>query len=106
MLTCTGIMGAGDRDRTGMTSLEVRSRAQPLTCVDDGAGHRPHSRGGSLLKRGDSVSDRFIRFPGTSWQEIEALPQPLRWRVLGTISRSPCTKVKRSSGERPGAFTR
>ncbi len=46
---------------------------------------RPHSRGGSSLKRGDLVSDRFIRFPGTSWQEIEALPQPLRWRVQRTI---------------------
>jgi hypothetical protein len=27
------------------------------------------------------VSDRLIRFPGQSWLEIEALPQPLRWTV-------------------------
>jgi hypothetical protein len=31
------------------------------------------------------VSDRRIRFPGTSWQEIEALPQPHRWTVQRTI---------------------
>jgi hypothetical protein len=31
------------------------------------------------------VSDRLVRFPGTSWQEIEALPQPLRWTVQRTI---------------------
>jgi uncharacterized protein YqjF (DUF2071 family) len=31
------------------------------------------------------VSDRLVRrFPG-SWQEIEALPQPLRWTVQRTI---------------------
>jgi hypothetical protein len=31
------------------------------------------------------VSDRSVRFPGTSWQQIEALPQPLRWTVQRTI---------------------
>jgi hypothetical protein len=31
------------------------------------------------------VSDRLVRFPGTSWDEIEALPQPLRWTVQRTI---------------------
>jgi len=31
------------------------------------------------------VSDRLVRFPGQSWQEIEALPQPLRWTVQRTI---------------------
>ncbi|HEY3688216.1 MAG TPA: hypothetical protein VGL93_34580 [Streptosporangiaceae bacterium] len=31
------------------------------------------------------MSDRLIRFPGASWQEIEALPQPLRWTVQGVI---------------------
>jgi hypothetical protein len=31
------------------------------------------------------VSDGLIRFPGTSWQEIEALPQPLRWTIERTI---------------------
>jgi hypothetical protein len=31
------------------------------------------------------VSDRLVRFPGTSWQEIEALPQLLRWTVQRTI---------------------
>jgi len=46
---------------------------------------RPRSRADSLLKRGELVSDRLIRFPGTSWQEIEALPQPLRWKVQRTI---------------------
>jgi hypothetical protein len=31
------------------------------------------------------VSDRLVRFPGTSRQQIEALPQPLRWTVQRTI---------------------
>jgi hypothetical protein len=31
------------------------------------------------------VSDRLVRFPGQSWQEIEAPPQPLRWSVQRTI---------------------
>lgn len=31
------------------------------------------------------MSDRLVRFPGPSWQEIEALPQPLRWTVQRTI---------------------
>lgn len=31
------------------------------------------------------MSDRLIRFPGPSWQQIEALPQPLRWTVQRTI---------------------
>jgi hypothetical protein len=34
---------------------------------------------------GEYVSDRLVRFPGSSWQEIEALPQPLRWTVQRTI---------------------
>jgi hypothetical protein len=25
------------------------------------------------------VSDRQVRFSGDCWQEIEALPQPVRW---------------------------
>ena len=31
------------------------------------------------------MSNRLVRFPGSSWQEIEALPQPLRWTVQRTI---------------------
>jgi hypothetical protein len=31
------------------------------------------------------VSDRLIRFPGASWEEIEALPQPLRRTVQNVI---------------------
>lgn len=31
------------------------------------------------------MTDRLIRFPGQSWQEIEALPEPLRWTVQRTI---------------------
>ena len=31
------------------------------------------------------MSDRLVRFPGSSWDEIEALPQPLRWAVQRTI---------------------
>jgi hypothetical protein len=30
------------------------------------------------------MSERLIRSPGQSWQQIEALPQPLRWTVLRT----------------------
>jgi hypothetical protein len=39
----------------------------------------------SSPRPGESVSDRLARFPGQSWQEIEALPQPLRWTVQRTI---------------------
>ena len=31
------------------------------------------------------MSDRLVRFPGSSWREIEALPQPVRWTVQRTI---------------------
>lgn len=31
------------------------------------------------------MSDRLIRFPGRSWEEIEALPQPLRYTVQRAI---------------------
>jgi hypothetical protein len=46
---------------------------------------RPRSPARNLLQHGESVSDRLVRFPGTSWEEIEALPQPLRWTVQRTI---------------------
>lgn len=31
------------------------------------------------------MSDRLVRFPGASWQEIEALPEPLRWTVQRAV---------------------
>jgi len=31
------------------------------------------------------VSDRLIRFPCDTWQQIEALPQPVRWAVQRAI---------------------
>ena len=31
------------------------------------------------------MSERLVRFPGQSWEEIEALPQPLRWTVQRVI---------------------
>jgi hypothetical protein len=31
------------------------------------------------------VSDRLVRFPGQSWQEIEALPQPWRRAVQRAV---------------------
>ena len=46
---------------------------------------RPPSPARTLPRRGEYVSDRLVRFPDTSWQEIEALPQPLRWTVQRTI---------------------
>lgn len=46
---------------------------------------RPRSRATSSPTRGALVSDRLVRFPGASWQEIEALPQPLRWTVQRVI---------------------
>jgi hypothetical protein len=46
---------------------------------------RPRSPAGSSLRHGEYVSDRLVRFPGSSWHEIEALPQPLRWTVQRTI---------------------
>ena len=38
-----------------------------------------------LAEAWEYVRDRLVRFPGSSSQEIEALPQPLRWTVQGTI---------------------
>ena len=46
---------------------------------------RPRLPARSSLRHGEYVSDRLVRFPGSSWQEIEALPQPLRWTVQRTI---------------------
>jgi hypothetical protein len=46
---------------------------------------RPLSPAAISPKRGESVSDRLIRFPGATWQEIEALPRPARWAVQRTI---------------------
>jgi hypothetical protein len=31
------------------------------------------------------VSDRIVRFSEASWQEVEALPEPLRWTVQRAI---------------------
>jgi uncharacterized protein YqjF (DUF2071 family) len=45
----------------------------------------PHTPARNWLKHGEYVTDRLVRFPGTSWQQIEALPQPLRWAVQRTI---------------------
>jgi hypothetical protein len=46
---------------------------------------RPRSPARNSPRRGEYVSDRLVRFPGSSWQEIEALPQPLRWTVQRVI---------------------
>jgi hypothetical protein len=46
---------------------------------------RPRLAATNSLQPGESVSDRLVRFPGTAWDEIEALPQPLRWTVQRTI---------------------
>ena len=47
----------------------------------------PRSPEENWRRHGGYVSDRLVRFPGTSWQQIEALPQPLRWTVQRTIFR-------------------
>src|SRR6202035_2333428 len=39
----------------------------------------------SWRRPGESVSDRQVRFSGDCWQEIEALPQPVRWAVQRVI---------------------
>lgn len=46
---------------------------------------RPFSPARISLRHGEYMSDRLVRFPGSSWQQIEALPQPLRWTVHGAI---------------------
>ena len=45
---------------------------------------RLRSTARSSLRRREYVSDRLVRFPGSSWQEIEALPLRLRWTVQRT----------------------
>lgn len=32
------------------------------------------------------MTDRLIRFPGRTWEEIEALPQRVRWNVQQVIA--------------------
>jgi|SRR5579859_6361110 len=39
-LACVFLGGAGDRDRTGMTSLEDRWRHPPVTCRNGGPGQQ------------------------------------------------------------------
>jgi hypothetical protein len=59
---------------------------------------------------GEFVSDRLVRFPGASWQEIEALPQPLRWtvqRVIFHLLDEPVPTLADpfpSDGPLPGAY--
>ena len=48
------------------------------------------------------MSDRLVRFPGSSWPEIEALPQPLRWTVQGTIFHLLDGPVPALAGPFPG----
>ena len=31
------------------------------------------------------MSDRLVRFAGDAWQEIEALPEPVRWAVQRAV---------------------
>src|ERR1700733_798258 len=66
--------------RWGVVSLRLASmRIQVRATTRQRSGARSSPRHGEL------VSDRLVRFPGQSWQEIEALPQPLRWTVERTI---------------------
>jgi len=56
------------------------------------------------------VSDRRIRFSGDSWQEIEALPEPVRWtvqRVIFHLLEEPVPTLADSfpeDGPLPGAY--
>jgi hypothetical protein len=63
---------------------------------------RQRIRARNSPRRGESVTDRRIRFPGTSWQEIEALPQPLRWAVQRTIFHLLDEPVPTLAGPFPG----
>ena len=65
---------------SGGTSLERASRL-----IADRGTRLRRSLGISSRRRGELVSERLVRFPGQSWQQIEALPQPLRWTVQRVI---------------------
>jgi hypothetical protein len=58
----------------------------------------------ALAEAWEYVSDRLVRFPGSSWQEIEALPQPLRWTVQGTIFHLLDEPVPTLADPFPGAY--
>ena len=61
------------RREVGRGAAMARIRATParaMTC--------PRSPVRSSPRHGEYVNHRLVRFPGSSWQEIEALPQPLR----------------------------
>jgi len=55
---------AGDREAPGA------SGQMPGTAVPSPARNSP--------RRGESASDRVLRFPDGTWDELEGLPQPLR----------------------------
>ena len=47
---------------------------------------RLRCRAASSLRRGESMSDHQVRFSGNNaWQEIEALPESVRWTVQRVI---------------------
>ena len=51
-----------------------RGVAKGYIQADPGPGdERPRTPARNWLKHGEYVSDRLVRFPGTSWQQIEAL---------------------------------
>src|SRR5690242_7032146 len=56
---------------------EVRDR-EALKRIRPGPGKAAPSPARNSPRRGESVSDRVLRSPGRTWDELEALPQPLR----------------------------
>ena len=70
----------GLRREVGRGVARTRIQADPGPGDD-----APTLTGASLLKRGELVSNHLIRFPGTSWQEIEALPS-----IMGMPERLTC----------------
>ncbi len=74
--------------RAELDALKAELTVKPVgafTPIPAQAMTSPRSPVSNSPTLGEYVSDRLVRFPGKSWQEIEALPQPLRWTVQRTI---------------------
>ena len=55
-----------------------RLRREALQRIRSDSGEAARSLVRNWRRRGDLASDRALRFPDRTWDELEALPQPLR----------------------------
>jgi hypothetical protein len=74
-----------DAEQPELASRQTLAPAMPL----------PPSPAAISPRRGESVSDRLVRFPGATWQEIEALPQPVQQASAAPNLTAPRSRLSR-----------